>query len=99
MHRKRHCVELLSVTTLTLVSLVCFAFVNDTDIPITGEKHSMEEDLVIPFQEALDRWAGGLTVIGEKFTPKFFVVIWSIMFGLELNEDTEQLKKGRRNSH
>ena len=36
---KRHGVELLSATTLTLVSLVCFAFVDDTDLPITRRKH------------------------------------------------------------
>ena len=36
---------------------VCFseAFVDDTDLPITGRKHSTGEDLINPFQEALDR--------------------------------------------
>ena len=43
--RKRHRVELLSATTLTLVSLVCCAFVDDTDPPITGGKHSTGEVL------------------------------------------------------
>ena len=40
MFRKRHEVELLSATTLTLLSLVYFAFVDDTDLPITGRNHS-----------------------------------------------------------
>ena len=40
MLRKRHGVELLSATTLTLLSIVCFAFVEDTDLPITGQKFS-----------------------------------------------------------
>ena len=55
MFRKRHRVELLSATTLTLLSLVCFAFVDNTDLPITGRKYSRGEDLIYPFQEALDR--------------------------------------------
>ena len=45
MLRKRHGVELLSATTLTLVSLVCFTFVDDTNLPITGRKHSTGEEL------------------------------------------------------
>ena len=54
MFRKRHGVELLSATTLTLLSIVCFAFVDDTDLPITGQKHLSGEDFINPFQEALD---------------------------------------------
>ena len=69
MFRKRHGVELLSATTLTLLSIVCFAFVDDTDLPLTGQKHSSGEDLINPFQEALDRWAGGLTVTGGELAP------------------------------
>ena len=70
MFRKRQGVELLSATTLTLLSIiVCCAFVDDTDLPITGEKHSSGADLINPFQEALDRWAGGLTVTGRELAP------------------------------
>ena len=69
MCRKRHGVELLSATTVTLLSLVCFAFVDDTDLPITGRKHSRGEDLIHLFQEALDQWAGGLTVTGGELAP------------------------------
>ena len=45
------------------------AFVDDTDLPITGQKHSSGKDLINPFQEALDRWAGGLTVTGGELAP------------------------------
>ena len=69
MFRKRHGVEFLSATTLTLVSLVCFAFVDDTDLPITVGKHSTGEDLINRFQEALDQWAVGLTVTGGELAP------------------------------
>ena len=69
MFRKKHGVELLSAITLTLLSIVCFAFVDDTDLPITGQKHSLGEDLINLFQEALDRWVGGLTVTGGELAP------------------------------
>ena len=69
MFRKRHGVELLSATTLTFLSLVCFAFVDNTDLPITGRKHSSGEDLINPFQEALDQWTGRLTVTGKELAP------------------------------
>ena len=69
MFRKQHEVELLSATTLTLLSIVCFAFVDNTDLPITGQKHSNGEDLINLFQEVLDRWAGGLTVTGSELAP------------------------------
>ena len=97
--RKRYNVELLPAAMLTLVSLVSFAFVDDTDISINGEIHSTREDLVIIFQEALNRWAGGLTVTGGELASKNCCIIWSIMFGLELNGDTEQLQKYLQNSH
>ena len=69
MYRKRHGVEFLSATTLTLFTLVCFAFVDDTDLPLTRGKYSTGEELINPFQEALDRWAGGLTVTGGELAP------------------------------
>ena len=59
----------MSATTLTLLSIVCFAFVNNTDLPITGQKSPSREDLINPFQEAFDRWAGGLTVTGGELVP------------------------------
>ena len=55
MFRKPHTVEVLSATTLILLSIVCFAFVDDIDLPITGQKYSSREDIISPFQDALDR--------------------------------------------
>ena len=54
MLRKCHGVELFSATTLTLVSFVCLSFVDNTDILVTGESHFSGEDLIKPFQEALN---------------------------------------------
>ena len=70
MLRKHHGVEFLSAVTLTLVGFVYFSFVDDTDLPVTGELHSRGEDLTKPFQEALNRWASGLTVTRGELAPQ-----------------------------
>ena len=78
MFRKRHGVEILSATTLTLLSIVCFAFADDTDLSITGQKHPSGKVLINPFQEAFDRWAGGLTVTGRELAP---IKSWCYLIG------------------
>ena len=57
---RNHGVQLLSATLLTLISLACLAFVDNTDFPVTGEQHPTGEDIAPSFQEALDRPAGVL---------------------------------------
>ena len=69
MLKKYHGVEFLSVVTLTLVNFVCFSFVDNTDLPVTGKSHSRGEDLIKPSKEALNRWARGLTVTGGELAP------------------------------
>ena len=63
---KNYGVQLLSATSQTLISLVCFAFVNNTNLPVIGESHSNGEDVAPSFQDALDRCARGHTVTGGK---------------------------------
>ena len=67
---KNHGVQLLSATSVTLICIVCFAFVDDTDLPVTEERHSTGESIAPLFQAALDRWAGGLTVTGGELAPQ-----------------------------
>ena len=67
---KNHGVQLLSATTVTLICIVCFSFVDDTDLPVAGERHSTGESIAPLFQSALDRWAGGLTVTGGELAPE-----------------------------
>ena len=67
---KNHGIQLLSTTSVTLICIVCFAFVDDTDLPVIGERHSTGESIAPLFQAALDRWAGGLTVTGSKLAPQ-----------------------------
>ena len=65
---KGYCIQLLSTTSMRLISLVCFTFVDDTDLPVTGERHSTGQN--ISLQEALDQWAGALPVTGGELIPQ-----------------------------
>ena len=49
---KKHGFQLLSATSLTLISLVCFVFVDNTNLPVTAEHHSVGEDIAPLFQDA-----------------------------------------------
>ena len=88
--------EVLSATTLILLSIVCFAFVDNTDLPITGQKHSAGEDLINPFQEALDRRAGGLTVTDEELAPikSWCYLIGHVLTGMKWRYRTKEEMSG-----
>ena len=48
-----------------LVSIVCFAFVDDTDLVITGkDRLTTGEEVIEEFQPALERWSRSLIVSG-----------------------------------
>ena len=50
---------------MTLVALVSFVFVDNTDLFLAGKTEvAMEEDMVAEFQEALDRWRGEIIATG-----------------------------------
>ena len=70
MPAKNHGVQLLSATLVRLICIFCFAFVDDTDLPVPGECYLTGESIAPLFQAALDRWAGGLTVIGDELAPQ-----------------------------
>ena len=40
-------IQFLYATSLSVISLVCFGFVNDTDLPVTWKHHSTEKDTLI----------------------------------------------------
>ena len=70
MKRHNHGVNLLSAMTLSLVSIVCFAFVDDTDLVSSGKfRHSTGEESSEEFQSALDRWSRSLIVSGGALCP------------------------------
>jgi hypothetical protein len=70
MKRHNHGVNLLSAMTLPLVSIVCFAFVDDTDLATSGKfRHSTGEETCEEFQTALDRWSRSLIASGGALCP------------------------------
>ena len=70
MHRKGHGVDFASSLSLALVSIVCFAFVDDTDlINSARSRYTTGEQMIPEFQEALDRWAGALKATGGELAP------------------------------
>ena len=71
MKKRGHYVEMRSALSLSLISIVCFAFVDDTDLPISGKTRTTTgEELQQPFQEALDAWAHLISVTGGELCPK-----------------------------
>ena len=65
MHEAGHGVRITSALTSTIISLVGFAFVDDTDLFCAGTSSTTTgEELSPEFQAALDRWAGGLRATG-----------------------------------
>ena len=70
MAKAGHGVHLFSATTLTLVSVVGFAFVNHSDLFCAGKTPISTGEQVAPeFQASLDRWAGGLRATGGSIEP------------------------------
>ena len=49
-----------------VVSLVCFSFVDDTDLAVSPTGASVGEDLIAPAQKALDNWSGTLEAKGGE---------------------------------
>ena len=75
-------IQLLSGTSLSQISLVYFVFVDNIDLPVTGEQHSIGEDIALSFQEAIDRWIGGLiATCGILAPPKLWCyliyIVWT----------------------
>ena len=52
---KNQDVQLLSATSVTLICIIYFAFVDDTNLHVTGECHSTGKSIAPSFQAALDR--------------------------------------------
>ena len=70
--------EMKSELSHSLISIVCFAFVDDTDLPISGQTRTTTgKDFQQPFQEAFDAWPNLITVIGGELYAKkswFYII-------------------------
>ena len=64
-------VQLQSALSQTLFNIVCFAFVDNTYLPMTAPTvDTPGKDLQESFQETLDQWAGALATTGGELDPK-----------------------------
>ena len=71
MKRKEHGVDMMSSLLLSLISIVCFAFVDDTDTVSSARSRTTTGEQMLPeFHETLNRWAGLLTVTGGEVSPE-----------------------------
>jgi hypothetical protein len=65
-----HGFNLLSAMTKTLITMACYAFVNDTDVIQSACDINQKGEAVVPLmQDAVDRWEGGLRVTGGALVP------------------------------
>jgi hypothetical protein len=70
MHTHKHEVNILSTLSMSLVSLACYAFVDDTDVVHSACTNSIQGEEVIPeMQEVVDCWEGGLRATGGALVP------------------------------
>ena len=70
MEQHGHGVDLLTSISLRAICLVCFAFVDDTDLVISGrDQFTKGEDIKEEFQIALDRCASGLIATRGALAP------------------------------
>ena len=65
-----HGFHLLSAVSNTLLTMVCYAFVDDTDVVQSAcNVHQAGEDVVPQLQLSVDRWEGGLRATGGALVP------------------------------
>lgn len=91
--KRGHCVNLRSSLSLLIISVVCFAFVDNTDLPISDPtRNTTEEELQDLFQAELDCWSGLLQVTGGELDPKNLGAILLILNSMDANGITELSK-------
>jgi hypothetical protein len=68
MHTAGHGLHILSAISGILISFVCYAFVDDTDV-VHASPASSGEDVLADMQTVVDRWEGGLHDTGGALVP------------------------------
>jgi hypothetical protein len=65
-----HGFHMLSAITTSLITMVCYAFVDDTDVVQSAcDVYQKGEDVVTLMQTAVDRWEGGLRATVGALVP------------------------------
>ena len=85
MERRGHRVKLLSSISATLITLICFAFVDDTDLPcVASSVYESGESVALKFQKSLDDWAGTVKATGGELEPS---KSWCYLIDFSWNRD------------
>ena len=56
--------------TKKVLHIVCFAFVDDADLPHTSDHDTTGEEILDQMQEVLDMWDGGIRAAGGALVPR-----------------------------
>jgi hypothetical protein len=65
-----HGFHILSAIRTTLITMICYAFVDDTDVVQSACNATQKgEDVAPQMQESVDRWEGGLRATGGALVP------------------------------
>ena len=71
MKLKGHGAKFEAALSRKLLSIVCCAYVDDSDLPQSAATRTTTgEELQIPFQDMLNRWAGALRATGGELAPE-----------------------------
>ena len=57
-------INLLSAISTSLLSFVCYAFVDDTDVAHCSDLYSTAAEIIEKMQDVVDHWEGGLRTTG-----------------------------------
>ena len=52
-----------------ILQIVCFAFVDNADLPYTSDVDATGEDIMAEMQAVLDTWEGGIKATGGALVP------------------------------
>ena len=67
MRKRGHDIQLRSSLSLSLISVVCFLYVDNCDIPVLAPtRTTVGEDIQVTFQEELDCWVNLLHATGGE---------------------------------
>jgi hypothetical protein len=70
MHFVEHGLHIVSAISGILISFVCYAFVDDTDvIHAAASPLSTGEDVLDDMQQVVNRWEGGIRATGGVLVP------------------------------
>ena len=72
--------KLVSALSLMAIHLVCYAFVDDTDVVHTCTDPNPSYLLIQEMQDVVDHWEGGLRATGGGLrADKSYLVTWNLM--------------------